>query len=62
MRWFEIVAQMSEKNKAYVIVTVLEVKGSSPREEGTKMIVSGDKSYHDQKKNKTNTLNKIYIG
>ena len=45
MRWFEIVAQMSEKNKAYVIVTVLEVKGSSPREEGAKMIVSGDKSY-----------------
>ena len=29
MRWFEIVAQMSEKHKAYVIVTVLEVKGSS---------------------------------
>ena len=45
MRWFEIVAQMSEKSKAYVIVTVLEVKGSSPREEGAKMIVSGDKSY-----------------
>ena len=41
MRWFEIVAQMSEKNKAYVIVTVLEVKGSSPREEGAKMIVFG---------------------
>ena len=45
MRWFEIVAQMSERNKAYVIVTVLEGKGSSPREEGAKMIVSGDKSY-----------------
>ena len=38
MRWFEIVAQMSEKSKAYVIVTVLEVKGSSPREEGAKTV------------------------
>ena len=45
MRWFEIVAQMSEKSKAYVIVTVLDVRGSSPREEGAKMIVTEDKSY-----------------
>ena len=45
MRWFEIVAQMSEKSKAYVIVTVLEVRGSSPREEGAKMIVTEDQSY-----------------
>ena len=44
MRWFEIVAQMSEKSKAYVIVTVLEVRGSSPREEGAKMIVTEDQS------------------
>tara|TARA_A100001011_G_scaffold180217_1_gene189078 strand:+ start:98 stop:976 length:879 start_codon:yes stop_codon:yes gene_type:complete len=45
MRWFEIVARMSEKSKAYVIVTVLEVRGSSPREEGAKMIVTEDQSY-----------------
>ena len=45
MRWFEIVAQMSEKSKSYVIVTVLEVRGSSPREEGAKMIVTEDQSY-----------------
>ena len=45
MRWFEIVAQMSEKSKGYVIVTVLEVRGSSPREEGAKMIVTEDQSY-----------------
>ena len=36
---------MSEKSKAYVIVTVLEVRGSSPREEGAKMIVTEDQSY-----------------
>ena len=45
MRWFEIVGQMSEKSTAYVIVTVLEVRGSSPREEGAKMIVTEDQSY-----------------
>lgn len=33
------------KNKSYVLVTVLETQGSSPRETGSKMVVTADESF-----------------
>jgi len=38
--WAEAAAALSQRGEAYVLVTVIGVKGSSPRDMGTKMLVS----------------------
>lgn len=45
MNWIEAISSLSYQAKGYVIVTVLETKGSSPRDTGTKMVVSMDKIF-----------------
>lgn len=38
--WIEGLAQVSNNSESYVLLTVLETKGSSPRDTGTKMLVT----------------------
>lgn len=38
--WAEAAAALSQRGEAYVLVTVIGVQGSSPRDRGTKMLVS----------------------
>lgn len=42
--WAEAAANLSQRGEGYVLVTVLGVKGSAPRDSGTKMLVSADSS------------------
>jgi xanthine dehydrogenase accessory factor len=44
--WADIVARLNHRNQAYVLVTVLGVKGSAPRDSGTKMVVTLDKIHN----------------
>jgi len=43
--WYEAVQVMSENGEDYVLVTVLGVKGSAPRDSGTKMVVTQNSIY-----------------
>ena len=43
--WYEVIKQLESENQDYVLVTVLGTRGSTPRDCGTKMIVSRTKSY-----------------
>lgn len=45
MGWAEAIAMLSKWGKSFVIVTVLNKRGSAPREAGTKMVVSQDAFY-----------------
>ena len=45
MNWIQAVATLSSENHGFVLVTVLHVEGSSPREAGTKMVVTGDRIF-----------------
>lgn len=44
--WTQIVSQLHTQNKRYVTVTVLGVRGSAPRDSGTKMVVTAERCYH----------------
>lgn len=43
--WFEAINDCQQKGQAYVIVTVLAIAGSTPREAGCKMVVTGDDQF-----------------
>ncbi|MBL4681845.1 MAG: xanthine dehydrogenase accessory protein XdhC [Pseudomonadales bacterium] len=43
--WYEAVQFLSDCGESYVLVTVLGVKGSAPRDSGTKMVVTKDYIY-----------------
>ncbi len=43
--WYEIVAELDRVGTAYVLLTLMGARGSTPRNSGTKMVVSGDSSY-----------------
>lgn len=43
--WIETVHQLNRLGEAYVIVTILEARGSTPRDSGTKMVVAREKNY-----------------
>ena len=43
--WYEVIKQLESENQDYVLVTVIGTRGSTPRDCGTKMIVSRTKSY-----------------
>jgi xanthine dehydrogenase accessory factor len=43
--WFEAVNQLKKRGDGFVLITILGVLGSAPRDSGTKMVVSGDTIY-----------------
>lgn len=43
--WATAAAQLQQQGEAYVLVTIVGVKGSSPRDSGTKMLVSQDRTF-----------------
>jgi xanthine dehydrogenase accessory factor len=43
--WLTALGRLAEAGNAAVLVTVIEVKGSTPREAGAKMVVTRDTSY-----------------
>jgi len=45
MNWYQAVAHCEQKGEPYVLVTVLGVTGSVPREPASKMVVTGEHSY-----------------
>ena len=45
MKWFEAVQNLESRNQDYVLITVLGTRGSTPRNCGTKMVVSHSESY-----------------
>ena len=45
MMWYEAVQQLVSENQDYVLITVLGTRGSTPRNCGTKMVVSNSKCY-----------------
>ena len=42
VKWFEAIKECEQQGKAYVIATVLGVSGSSPRDQGSKMVITSD--------------------
>lgn len=45
MPWYQAVSRCEEQGEPYVLVTVLGVTGSVPREPASKMVVTGEQSY-----------------
>lgn len=43
--WSQAVNELSTKGEAYVLVTILGVRGSVPRDSGTKMVIAADNIY-----------------
>lgn len=44
-KWFDALHQCQEQGKAYVLVTVLASAGSTPRGNGTKMVITGEETF-----------------
>ncbi|MGY0589480.1 MAG: xanthine dehydrogenase accessory protein XdhC [Paraglaciecola chathamensis] len=44
-KWYDALHQCQAQGKGYVLVTVLAAAGSTPRGNGTKMIVTGDETF-----------------
>ena len=45
LKWYQAVAECERRGEAYVLVTILGVTGSVPREPSSKMVVTGEHSY-----------------
>ena len=45
MSWIQALSSLSSEAQGYVLLTVLETSGSSPRDTGTKMVVSKHKTF-----------------
>jgi xanthine dehydrogenase accessory factor len=43
--WIEAVSLVAEQGHPYVLITLLGSRGSTPRDSGTKMVVSGETNY-----------------
>ncbi|MFT4924518.1 MAG: xanthine dehydrogenase accessory factor [Phenylobacterium sp.] len=43
--WTEAVHRLNQKGQAYVLVTLIGVSGSTPRDSGTKMVITADSIY-----------------
>ena len=43
--WIDVTRELEHSGKPYVLVTVLGARGSTPRDAGTKMLVTGDGSF-----------------
>jgi xanthine dehydrogenase accessory factor len=44
-RWFEAIHYCEQHAKGYALITVLTTAGSTPREQGTKMVVTADRQF-----------------
>ena len=45
LNWNSAAYQLSKQGKAYVLVTLVGVSGSTPRNSGTKMVISKDETF-----------------
>ncbi|WP_222937504.1 xanthine dehydrogenase accessory protein XdhC [Spartinivicinus ruber] len=45
MNWVEAINQLNTSGDAFVLVTLLVTRGSTPRDAGTKMVISADATY-----------------
>ena len=45
MNWISALSNLQQEAQGYVLLTVLEIRGSSPRDTGTKMVVIQDKIF-----------------
>jgi xanthine dehydrogenase accessory factor len=45
MSWVDAAQQLSQKGEAYILVTLVGVSGSTPRDSGTKMVISTKQAY-----------------
>ncbi len=45
LNWVQAAHQLSEQGKAYVLITLVGVSGSTPRNSGTKMVISQDEIF-----------------
>jgi len=45
MKWIDALGEMRRTNTAFVVVTVLEVEGSAPREQQSKIVITEDKIF-----------------
>ncbi|MCZ6828306.1 MAG: xanthine dehydrogenase accessory protein XdhC [Gammaproteobacteria bacterium] len=43
--WIDAIAQLRKRGSDHVLITVLGARGSTPRDDGTKMVVAADASY-----------------
>lgn len=43
MRWYNALVQLNREAQSHVLITVLDTRGSSPRDTGSKMVVSDNK-------------------
>ncbi|MFQ3234622.1 MAG: xanthine dehydrogenase accessory factor [Paraglaciecola sp.] len=44
-KWFDALHQCHQQGKAYVLLTVLASAGSTPRNNGTKMVITGEETF-----------------
>ena len=44
-RWFEAIHYSEQHAEGYALITVLTTAGSTPREQGTKMVVTADRQF-----------------
>jgi xanthine dehydrogenase accessory factor len=45
MSWVQAMAKLETEGQGFVLLTVMGIRGSSPRDTGTKMVVSEDKTF-----------------
>lgn len=45
MNWIQALSRFETEGLGYVLLTVMGIRGSSPRDTGTKMVVSADKTF-----------------
>ncbi len=45
MNWIEALSSLKNQSQSYVLLTVLETKGSSPRDTGSKMVVTAEELF-----------------
>ncbi|MDF3864827.1 xanthine dehydrogenase accessory protein XdhC [Pseudomonas denitrificans (nom. rej.)] len=45
MNWISALADLQQRAEASVLVTIIEERGSTPRNAGSKMVISADKAY-----------------
>ena len=45
MNWVQAMAKLESEGQGFVLLTVMGIRGSSPRDTGTKMVVSEDKCF-----------------
>lgn len=44
-QWYETVYQLEARGESYVLITVMGARGSTPRNSGTKMVITSEENY-----------------